>query len=235
MKNHKILVIDDDKDLAKVYRHIVNQIFEIDFEYSLESGLAKIKDNQYALILLDLCFEDQKSLDWLEYDYFDDRILLNKIILCTAQGSLDDKIKTHKLGVRDYIQKPFNLTLASTIIDKHLYQLINSKKNIIQVGPFRMDLLKQEFFIDKGDNVIQLKLTSKEYKIVQLLLSNEGRIVSRDTIISKVYHEEKDLKTRVIDMHVSSLRKKTKELSDCILTKRSVGYLFDSTKLKSAA
>jgi DNA-binding response OmpR family regulator len=222
MSMPKILVIDDDKDLFPLYEKIINPLVKTNFLDNLEDGIKAIKTNTFDLILLDLYFLNDNSIDWLEND---DEINPDNIILVTSNSNLDLEIKSHRLGLRDYLKKPFNINLSRAIIDKHLQKVLNQISDQKQFGPFIIDYLKHEVFIKSESELKDISLTNKEYALFKLLITNHDKVITRERIFDELYHEDKELNSRSVDMYISSLRKKMGLHADLLKTKRSLGYI----------
>lgn len=190
MKAPTILIIDDDIDLFTIYKKAISPIVNIKFVSNLKEGFKFMTTEEFDLILLDIYLDQDISLELLEYYSKDDNILLDKIILITGEGKVDDEIRGYQLGVRDYIKKPINLKLFGVIIEKHLQQVLNKEESKIVKGPFCMDLYKQEISIITDEKYVVLDLTLKEFKLLKLLLSFEGRIVGREQIIEVCWDKE---------------------------------------------
>lgn len=214
----KVLLIDDDKSIHQLVRKFINPLVTLECVSELPSAREFF---QYDLILLDLWLgPNENSLDFLSSVEDSLPEVLDRIILLTAATSVDAEIKTHKLGLRDYIRKPFDPRVFSAVIDKHLLTLKKSTSEL-RFGLFRLDLANyQAFTKDEG----KLDLTNTEFKILKLMVEGKGRIVTREKLMSDVWDLNDDIQTRTVDMHISSLRKKLGKAGDTLKTKRGIGY-----------
>lgn len=223
----KILVIDDDSSILNVIKASLNPTIEIKFCQDLESGKKEIFKPEYNLILLDLYFDQNKSHELLTTVKIDDPAILRKILIMTGSADIDDEIDAHQLGVRDFLRKPFNLKLLKAIIEKHLFELNSTVDQRKKVGPFTLDAAEYKVYMNDGNEDQALDLTHKEFLIMKYFMENNGRVLSREKIIEKVWDYNNDALMRTVDMHISTLRKKLGKYSESINTVRGVGYCFE--------
>ncbi|MFT6070969.1 MAG: DNA-binding response OmpR family regulator [Bacteriovoracaceae bacterium] len=229
MNAPKILVIDDDPSLLPILESYLGSFFKIDFQDLIEEDhlKKKILCGEYDLTLLDLDLGSLSGLELLEEIRFESKTLPPNIILITSGGTIDDEIKTHELGVRDYIKKPFNKKLLKSIIEKHLTLLSQTSAESIVKGPFRLDKQKFELILKEAEKEEAVNLTLKEFKIFYLLFTNPNKIYSQLDIYNKVWEVESDSLLKTIDIHIGSIRKKLGPSSTYIKNKRGVGYYFE--------
>lgn len=216
----KVLVIDDDVEIHSLIKKFINPLVTVDCLTGLPSSPKTLL--QYDLIVLDLWLEQNKnSMEFLSETKDDHPELLDHIILLTGSGTVDIEIQTHKLGIRDYIKKPFDPRVFSAIIDKHL---TNLKKGSIELryGPFHLDLANYEVFLEGESS--KLELTQTEFKILRVVVESKGRIVTRERLMTEVWDMNEDTQTRTVDMHISTLRKKLGKAGENFKTKRGYGY-----------
>lgn len=145
------------------------------------------------------------------------------VIMVTAKSTELDLVRGIEDGADDYIKKPFSVM---ELISRVKALLRRTKKE--EIKELRLDSLlvnneKHEVTID-GENV---ELTFKEYELLSLFLVNKGIVLSRDTIMDRVWSTDYEGETRTIDMHVKTLRQKLGEYGDRIRTIRNVGYIIE--------
>tara|TARA_Y100000590_G_scaffold470711_1_gene668209 strand:+ start:61087 stop:61767 length:681 start_codon:yes stop_codon:yes gene_type:complete len=221
----KVLVIDDDPSLLPILETYLGPFIQIDFvcEIQMDSLKKTISQSSHELILIDLDLGEISGLDILEEIRHEKHKLPENVILITAEGTIDDEIRTHELGIRDYIKKPFNKKLLKSIIEKHLSLLNQDSGSSIIKGPFRIDLQKFEIFTEDQ----KINLTLKEFKIFNLLFNNPNKIFSQSEIYERIWESESDSLLKTIDIHIGSIRKKLGPHADAIKNKRGVGYFFE--------
>jgi len=161
------------------------------------------------------------------------------IIILTALDSFFNRIMILELGANEFITKPSSLreveirvyyNLQRSSIQK--FKIPTTRQEIFYFGNLTINLTKQQVF----KNNKQLILTETEFSLLQLLIQNIGRKLSRTTILNNIwgYTPERAIDTRIVDVHISRLRSKLEEnpkTPDFILTARGIGYMFQNTNL----
>jgi DNA-binding response OmpR family regulator len=228
MSKHRILVIEDDKAIR---RGIVDALRFQGYD-TLESGdstdgLEKALSSAYDLLLLDLILPGGDGFDILA-DVRKVRPTVPVVIL-TARGSEDDRVKGLDLGADDYVVKPFSI---KELLARVRAVLRRSPERPRPVSEFTIpggsvNLARCEVCFEDGRRE---ELSEREAKLLEYLVSNAGRAISRDEILSRVWLlNPRGVTTRTIDMHVARLRDK---LGDdptspaIVLTVRGTGYMF---------
>ena len=223
-----ILLIDDDPTVQDIFRAALNPTVRLDYCGSISEAKKFLLSKDYKLVVIDLFFDKEKSIDFLLDLKLKNPEILRRIIMITGKGEIDDEIEAHQFGILDYLKKPLNLKLLKAVVEKHLINNENQSFDVRTIGPFKVDLNEQSILlIDDGKIEKSLELTLKEYKILKLLIDNAGRVLSREKIMEIVWEESSDSLTRTVDMHISTLRKKIKPHSNLLETKRGVGYILN--------
>jgi len=227
METPKILLIDDDVDVKNTVAKALNPLVSLDYAQTLAAASNLTRVNNYTLVLLDIFLGDENGIDLLELRQHTGFLDPAHTIIITSDKDLENEIKGHDLGVRDFLRKPFNCKLLRSILDKHLMQVLKTPKKSICEGPFFLDLIKHEGYIDQDGHKNFLDLTQKEFQILKFFIERKGQVFSRDVIFDRLWDEESNSLSRTVDMHISSLRKKIIPFSDAIKNKRSIGYFFE--------
>lgn len=216
----KVLLIDDDPAIHDLVRALLNPLIHLDSQAQLPKDPVIL--GGYDLVLLDLMLEGVSSLTFLQQLAKSAPALLARVILMTAEGSVDDEVQVHRLGLADFVKKPFHPSVLSALIDKHLKHrtLAQAPK---AYGPFRVDLQALEISVPEG----RLDLTPKEFKLLRALIDAQGRVLTREVIMEHVWDIDQETQTRTIDMHVSALRKKIAPYAHLLKTRRGVGLYLD--------
>ena len=224
--NKSILIIDDDTKLNELLSEYLNKSgYVCTMSESPSDGLAKIKKNEYDLIILDVMLP--------EMDGFEVCKIIRKehdtpIIMLTARGEVTDKIIGLELGADDYLPKPFEprelLARISSIMRRvegklRLSAQIKFKNLIIEVN-------KRTAYIGGKD----IELTTAEFELLILFAKNNGKVLSRDDLMKNTRGISWESYNRSVDVMVSRLRAKLKNNSqkkeDMIKTVHSIGYMF---------
>lgn len=227
--SRKILVVDDEKIIVKGIKYsLEHDDMEVDVAYDGEEALEKIRNNQYALVLLDLMLPKLSGMEVCQQvREFSDV----PIIMLTAKGDDMDKILGLEVGADDYITKPFNIlevkARMKAIIRRN--EKLEKKKsdtaNIIKNGDFEIDTENRRVLI----NGKEINITAKEYDVLDLLVLHPGKIYSRDSLLKLVWGAEYPGDVRTVDVTIRRLREKI-EVNPSepryVQTKWGVGYFY---------
>ena len=220
-----ILIIDDEPYLLeKIQSLLVSEHYTVETAADGKQGLEKIWNDTYDLILLDIMLPGIDGLKILA-DLREAGITA-PVLMLTAKGDIEDKVKGLNLGADDYLAKPFSPAELLARIRALLRRGVTGNP-IIEAGDIRLNTVSRE--VTRDDQPLQL--TSKEFALLEFLLHNRGRAVSRFTLAEHVWGDNFDpfSMSNFIDVHMSKLRKKLKTTEDepVIRTIRGVGYLID--------
>lgn len=222
----KVLVVEDEPKLAHfIKKGLEEKGFEVDVSFDGQTGESLTKNNIYDIIILDVIMPYINGLELCK------RIRLNKIetpiLMLTALSSIEDKVTGFNAGADDYLVKPFEFNELVARIGALTKRSSGSQKkvNILEAGDLQLDIDKKVAI--RGDLVIAL--TSKEYQLLEFLIRNKGRVVSRSEIAEKIWEIKFDTGTNVVDVYVNILRKKIDKDFDVKLihTRIGMGYLME--------
>ena len=227
MKNHKLLLIDDDKELAELLTdYLATEGFELICCHDGISGLEKAFDDKISLILLDVMMPGLTGFEVLKALGGNHK---SPILMLTAKGDNADRILGLELGADDYLPKPFqHRELLARI--KAILRRINIVKNTkapisaLQVNGVKLNHATRQ--VTCHDQFVEL--TGTEYQIIEHLMAKPGSIVSKNEISEQVLNRKLSAFDRSIDMHVSNIRRKLLPFSptDKLKTIRGAGYIF---------
>ena len=224
-ENKKILVVDDEQSLCDVLKlNLELEGYEVDVAYSAEEALKKPLET-FALILLDVMMEEMSGLELTTKVRNDEKLKNIPIILCTAKDAENDLIDGFNCGADDYIKKPFSmkeLVLRVKSVLRRSAQPVENTNQLITYKTLVIDQEKKECRIDGLD----VQFTKKELGILKLLLSNCGKIFSREEILNEVWDDDVYVVDRTIDVNINRLRKKLGIYGNNIITKQGYGYGF---------
>ena len=218
-----ILIVEDEKSLAKeMQTFLKNEGYICDIAYTGKEASEKIYVNPYDFLLLDLGLPDYEGLDLLKEAKEANQEA--SVIILTARGSTDDKIKGLDLGADDYLAKPFSLLELTSRMQAIIRRKHGLKKSTMDVHGFTVDLTNR--IIAFKTNAISL--TKKEFDILQYLLINKNRVVTRVQLTEHIWDNalEVDYYSNYVDVHIKNLRKKLGQYAevDWIETVRGIGY-----------
>lgn len=203
--NMKILVVEDEPKLASfVKKGLEEQSCEVDVAYDGQVGRTMALNNPYDVIVLDVNLPKLNGFDLVQS--LRQEKIRTPVLMLTAMGSMDDKLTGFEAGADDYLVKPFEFrelmarlrALAKRSTDN------GAQANTLRVADLELDM--NEKIARRGDK--RIELTAKEFGLLEYLMRNRGRVVSRVDIAEKVWDIHFDTGTNVIDVYVNFLRKK---------------------------
>lgn len=229
MANEKILVVDDEEHILELISYnLSSNGYKV---LKANNGIDAVKiaiEEKPNLILLDLMIPGKDGYDVCREVRSNSDIRNTPIIMLTAKSEEFDKILGLELGADDYVTKPFSVRelLARVKAVLRRFTAIEPESNILTFGDLVADFDKREICI-KGN---KLDLTLKEFELLEILIRNKGKILTRDTLLDKIWGYEYIGETRTVDVHIRYLRKKIEEDDKnprYIETIRGVGYRFN--------
>ena len=219
----RILVVEDDPDIANLLTHYLQRAgFEADMVSSGSDVLPRIRKAPPDLLLLDLMLPGLDGLEVCRAVRGDAQTAGIPIIMVTAKGEESDRIVGLELGADDYITKPFspNEVIARIRALLRRAQRTGPADGRLTYGPLSVDVDRHLVRIDGRE----VKLTAKEFLLLQYLMQHRGRVLSRDLLLSDVWGYSYTGGTRTVDVHVRRLREKVPFLTDAIVTVKQFGY-----------
>jgi two-component system alkaline phosphatase synthesis response regulator PhoP len=219
----RILVAEDDPDIARLLSHYLDKAgFEAAVVGSGRDVLPRLRKEPPDLLLLDLMLPGLDGLEVCRAVRADVNTAAIPIIMLTAKSEESDRIVGLELGADDYITKPFS---PGEVVARVRALLRRANRpgpadSRLTYGPVSVDVDRHVVRID-GDEV---KLTAKEFLLLQYLMQHRGRVLSRDLLLSDVWGYSYTGGTRTVDVHVRRLREKVPLLADAIVTVKQFGY-----------
>lgn len=225
MEKQRILLIEDEEDIAALVK-LQAEIdgFKLHVEVDGLNGLIAVQREKPDLVILDLMLPGQSGLDVCRKMKSSPELKDIPVIMLSAKSEELDVVLGLELGADDYVTKPFSPKILFSRVGAVLRRRTMTEKGakLIRFGSFVME--PEKFSIRKGDQ--QISLTLSEYGIIRRLVSNRGKVLTRNQLLDDVQNEEAFIIDRNIDVHVASLRKKLGPNFDWIDTVRGVGYRF---------
>ena len=226
-KKQRILIVDDEKGLVRLMRmNLEHDGFEVVEANNGAQAMDRLRATIPDLILLDVMMPDMDGFTVLKMVR---EVGPTPVIMLTAKGEEDDKIRGLELGADDYVTKPFSpreLTSRIRAVLRRGNYGDEDEEGIIDVdGRLKIDFGRHEVYVD-GE---QVKLRPTEYRLLYHLVKNAGWVMTHDQILSKVWGYEYENEPHYVRLYINYLRKKLEEdITDpkYILTERGVGYRF---------
>ncbi|MFO0939715.1 MAG: response regulator transcription factor [Pirellulales bacterium] len=215
----RLLIVEDEPDLLKILAKSLREDgFAVDTAEAGNEGLHKALAYDYDLLILDWMLPEISGIDLLTSLR---RKKATPVLLLTARDSIADRVHGLDQGADDYLIKPFNISELLARVRALIRRSHQLTTNAVQIGELNIDLAAKQVFRNE-DLVV---LTAREFSILELLVVNRGKLVSRTTICNHIFDENDDSFSNSIDVHVSHIRKKLG--FSLIETRRGLGYILD--------
>lgn len=224
----KILIVEDEEKIARVLKlELEYEGYEVLVEQNGKAGLEATLTSKFDLVLLDVMLPGLNGIDVLRRIRDTNSYL--PVILLTARDSTFDKIMGLDHGANDYITKPFKLEevlarVRAVLRYSSMFQKsVNTEDLHLSIHNLVVNIESRE--VRRGEK--EINLTPKEYDLLVYLLTNQNKVVTRDSIISNVWGYEYEGETNVVDVYIMQLRKKIDDdfQFPLIHTVRGVGYV----------
>ena len=228
MADEKILVVDDEEHIQELIKfNLEKNGYKV---ILADNGIDAIKlaeEHMPQLMLLDLMLPGMDGLDVCKEIRKDSSMANMPIIMITAKGEEIDKIIGLELGADDYVTKPFSVrelvARIKAILRRSTMQIV---EKTFKVGNLDIDFGKHEVLKSE----IKIDLTLKEFELLEILITNKGRVITRDFLLDKIWGYEYVGETRTVDVHIRHLRQKIEDDDKnpiYIQTIRGIGYRFN--------
>ena len=218
----RILVVEDEKKVARfIQQGLEEEHYAVDVAYDGEEGLRMAGSGNYDLLVLDVMLPKKSGLDLLRE--FRTRGGKTPTFMLTAKTSTEDKVAGLDSGADDYLTKPFSLAEFLARVRSLLRRGASEKSIILSMADLELDTVSHK--AKRGARPIEL--TAKEYSLLEYLLRNKNRVLSRTIISEHIWDYNFDTGTNIIDVYVNHLRNKIDSGSEkkLIHTVRGVGYV----------
>jgi DNA-binding response OmpR family regulator len=216
-----ILIVEDEPELASVLvRGLEEERFCVQLCVDGKGALQRSEENNFDLILLDVMLPDLSGFDVVEQ--LRQRSRETPVLMLTACDALTDIVRGLDCGADDYLTKPFSFLELLSRIRALKRRSASKPKNVLEAGDLVLDVTAQRAF-RKGQS---LPLSLTEFRLLEVLARNKGRVVPRKTIIMDVWGNRRDVEENTLDAFVRLLRKKidSDSHSKLIQTHRGLGY-----------
>jgi len=219
----RVLVVEDSVDIADLIRHYLERAgHTVDHVPSGHQVLPHVRTSVPDLVVLDLMLPGMDGLLVCQALRQEAATSAVPIIMLTARGEEADRIRGLELGADDYVVKPFSPKELVARVAALLRRLDRPKsaERILRHGPLTIDVERHQVRIDNDD----VRLTAKEFLLLRYLIEHQGRVLSRDLLLTDVWGYQYTGGTRTVDVHVRRLREKIPWLSTAITTIKQFGY-----------
>lgn len=222
----KILVVEDDKKISEALcRILMDSEYDVEAVYDGMDGLYYATKGEYDAVVLDVMLPKMDGFEVL-------KLLRNQqinipVLMLTARGELGDRVYGLDLGADDYLTKPFapeELLARLRAITRRGHEVLS---DVFRYGD--IEISSQSYVMSK--NLKSVNLSSKEYEVMKMLVSNAGNVISKDQFLAKVWGEESDATSNNVEAYMSFLRKKLHYIGSNINIKavRMLGYKLEES------
>lgn len=226
----KILILDSDRSFVMGLKYSLEQDeYLVDTVYTAKDIVNKILENQYALVLLDLVLPDCNGLKVCQAIRNESQV---PIIIISEKDEDIEKILAFEYGADDYLVKPFNIlelkARIKAILRRVEYSTSNLNKHVVELHGFTINTVGRNVTINDRD----INLTGKEFDLFFILISNPGRVFTREELLELVWGYAYYGDLRTVDVHIRRIRQKIEnDASDAryIMTKWGEGYYFNDS------
>ena len=223
----RILLVDDEPLIIKGLKYTLEQEgFETDSAADGEEALNKFFAGHFDFILLDVMLPKVDGITVCQRIREHSNV---PIIMLTAKGEQIDKILGLEYGADDYMTKPFNIlevkARIKTVLRRAAQPAANEEKKVIRVHDMEVNIVNRSVVLGGKE----VRLTAKEFDLLQLFITNRGKVFSRETMLETVWKYDYMGDARTVDVHIRRLREKIERNTaqpEFIFTKWGVGYYF---------
>jgi two-component system phosphate regulon response regulator PhoB len=218
-----ILIVEDELDLQQILAYNLEHAgYAVRVAGTGREALRLAQEEPPQLVLLDLMLPDMPGTQICKQLKEDPRTQAVPVVMLTARGEESDRVLGFELGADDYVVKPFSvrelLLRTQAILRRHAVPA----EDVLAVRELRLDRAAHRVWAEERE----IKLTALEFRLLQLLLEERGRVLTRGLLLEKVWNIDAEITTRTVDTHVKRLREKLGSSGDYIETVRGVGYRF---------
>ncbi|KLU16343.1 MULTISPECIES: two-component system response regulator PhoP [Xenorhabdus] len=220
----RILIVEDN---ALLRHHLTVQLRDIGHQVDAAENAKEadyyLKESHPDIAIVDLGLPGEDGLSMLQR-WRSEQVNL-PILVLTARESWQEKVNVLNAGADDYVTKPFHLEEINARIQALMRRNSGLASQLVEISPFLINLSRKEFSI----NETNIKLTAFEYIIIETLMRNNGKVVSKETLMRQLYPDAELRESHTIDVLMGRLRKKilNEWPEEVIVTVRGQGYRFD--------
>jgi DNA-binding response OmpR family regulator len=221
----KILIIEDEKLIAdSLKKGLEYHRFSVDVANNGKDGYLLTQQFEYDVIILDLMLPDIQGQEICKKIRKDNNNAY--ILMLTAKKQVVDIVNGLNYGADDYLTKPFEFSVLLARIRALLRRNSEHKENILEASDIKLYIDKEK--VTAG--LREIKLTKKEFMILEYLLRNKGQVLSRNQILEHVWDRNVDIFTNIVDTHIKNLRRKLGKSGDIVESIYGSGYRIEENK-----
>jgi len=218
----KVLLVEDEKDLADLIAEALKkELFTVDVCYDGEVGMYKVLNDTYDVVILDILLPHKNG--WEILKEMRKKGIDTPVLMLTALSDVEYRVKGLEMGADDYLPKPFDLRELIARVRALIRRKSEEKNSILKCADLVLDTVTHTVY--RGGRKIDL--TRKEYQILEYLMLNKNRVVTKEELQEHLWSLEDDFFSDVLRSHIKNLRKKVDNgfKKKLIHTVRGIGYV----------
>lgn len=225
MSRATILLIDDDSEIQRLLEAVLTPTYALFHVDSLRQGRDFLSRTLPDLILLDDELPDGRGLEMFQSLKHLEGAHETPILMLTKRGAVENKVAAFELGAEDYITKPFE---PLEVLARVQLRLKHKKGTGVaqRFDDLELDVPMSKAYLLVGENRNEIEMTPIEFKILYLLASRRGEVLTRRDILNEVWGKSQHVIERTVDQHVSKIRKKIQDSSFTVRSAHGRGYAF---------
>lgn len=224
---HLVMVIEDEEALGLMLKYnLEKEGYEVLVQSRGSKAIADVEKNVPSVILLDWMLPEMSGVEICKLIRSKPDIKNIPIIMLTAKGEEEDKVKGLSAGADDYVTKPFSIPELMARVKTQLRRAPEpqTQKELV-FEDIKINLIEKKVF--RGDNYIHLGPT--EFRLLRMLMETPGKVFSRDFLLKNVWGDNIYVESRTVDVHIRRLRRALNDFGpDYIRTVRATGYAIDA-------
>jgi two-component system, OmpR family, response regulator len=218
----RVLLIEDDQEIAdEVANDLVDRAYDVTHAATGSQGAEEARRGRYDLLIVDLLLPECDGLSIIHGLRRDG--VRTPVLVVSALGAVNDRIRGLKMGGDDYLTKPFALPELAARVEALLRRPLETRATVLRVGPLELDLIER--VARRGDCAIEL--SKSEFKLLEYFMRRPDRVVTRDMLLEDVWHYRFLPQTNLVDVHIGRLRRKVDGGGGepLLLSIRGVGFI----------
>lgn len=220
----KVLVVEDEQDILQLVRmYLDKEGFRTITAANGTEALRQVRSEHPDLVILDLMLPEMDGLEVCKKLRAAPQTAMLPIIMLTAKSEESDTVVGLELGADDYVGKPFSpraLVARIKALFRRLARVNDREVSTYRYGALHLNLSRHEVTVNGNE----VPLTAKEFGLLEHLLRNPGRVLTRDVLLNNIWGYDYHGTTRTVDVHVRRIKQKLPVLNDSILSVKSLGY-----------
>ncbi len=220
-----IYVVEDDNDILEIETFALkNSNYEVKGFSNAKDFFTAVEEKAPSLAVLDVMLPDEDGLQIVQKLRSMPKVSKIPIIMVTARTTEIDKVKGLDMGADDYLTKPFGVMELIARVKALLRRSgTHEDKKLLSLDSLSMDDEKHAVYVNDS----HCELTFKEYELLKMFLENIGIVLTRESIMNRIWGTDYSGETRTVDMHIKTLRQKLGDAGNRIKTIRNVGYMIE--------